>query len=123
MRLMPHQTTRIAARGSDGKALKVRVRNEDVALLQRVAVGGCLSYVVSEFTVLVSSANPRMRLEMNLFESCVLRIPTGRMDVCCENRRSTPRWVDVILCVAAMRMLPGKGSSLAHRAIATLRLM
>lgn len=124
MRLLPHETTAIRAVGPRGDPLRVRVRNEDVNILQKLASGGWIPYVVSDVIVLISSKTPNTRLELSPFESCTFTIPLKRKTRKLPGEKTdTPSGsTEISLTVASIRMLPGKGSSLAHRAIVTLCL-
>ena len=131
MRLLPHETVRVAGRGPTGAALHVRVRSEDLSVLQTIAVGGWLQHTVPDITVLVSTQDTGERLELGPYETCTLQVPhlrgsqetrAGDGQPAKARKRGEPAFTPLPLPVAGMHMLPGKGSSLARRAIVTLRL-
>ena len=127
MRLLPHETVRVAGQSLTGTGLHVRVRSEDLPVLQKVATGGWLQHVVPEVTVLASTRSVEERMQLNPYETCTLTVPlplTGRADgePTKKRRRGEEASAALSLPISAVRMLPGKGSSLARRAIVTLRL-
>ena len=121
MRLLPGETMRASASHSKHPCLDVRVRQEDVSVLLKLATGGWMQYTVDSWVMLVSTPDVGQRLELNVYEPLTLNVPLPRT----ENKRrrpNEPATAPLHMQIAGIHMLPGKGSSMARRAIVTLRV-
>ena len=119
--LLPHETTRLRGTSREHKHLHVRVRNQDMPVLEQIARDAWLSYVCRDITVLVSTPTIDQRLVLDSYEQLTLEIPIPRFKPNGTLAKGKDRHA-LPFPVSAVRFLPGHGSSLARRALITLAI-
>lgn len=120
MRLLPGETVRATAQHTKHPRLNVRVKVEDLPVLEKLATGGWTQYTVDSWVLLLSTPDTAQRLELNVYEPLTVHVPLKRVDK--RRRLGEPATAPLHMQIAGIHMLPGKGSSMARRAIVTLRV-
>ena len=120
MRLLPRNTVRTRASHSAHEHLHVRIRHDDLPTLVKLATGGWLDTSPDAVSVLVSTAAMNERLCLEPYQTCTLHIPLPRKSGAGRRKTGEPTSAPLKMHIQALHMLPGKGSSLARRAIVTL---
>ena len=118
MKLLPRDTVRITGSVRDHKVLHVRVRKDDYPVLQTVASEEWLQYMHEDVTVLVSTTNTHDHLSVEMYEDMVLTLPLSKT----KAKMLKTKNKELRLRIKAVKMLAGKGSSMARRAIVTLEV-
>lgn len=121
MKLLPTETVRATASHSNHERLVARLRQTEVEKLYTLASGGWMQYTVDSWCVLISTADVSQRLEVAVYEPLTLHVPIPHSHGKRQNA-GEPATLPLHTQISAIHMLPGKGSSLARRAIVTVRI-
>jgi len=131
MRLLPADTIRVSASTAQHASLHARIRQADFPTLQKIATGAWVDYIHEDMTILVSTKQVRDMLYVEMYENIQLHIPPSTKQPSkqqTKHRLATQQGkaknaIPLSLRINAVKMLPGKGSSVARRAILTLEVL